>query len=225
VTAPLSYTRGAFAVFEPDDTRTLSRFLPFRFNPEGLQRQLTVEQAQGAAGGTGAAPGSEPAGGEQGADAASGTLKHSLSVALRFDLAEREEAGPGMPVGFGVLPEVSALEDLLYAPFTEADAPSDRSVPVRARGRRPLVLLIWGERRVLPVRITGMTINETLYNGMLYPVRAEVEVALEVLGDREAKDNKRVAASLDFTAAHRRQMARVYLDSTARQGTNVSLPL
>lgn len=221
----ISFTRGAFAVYNPDDTATMSGFIPFRFNPETLTRQLQLEQAQGAEGG--AAPGAQGSGGdsgEQGADASSGTLKESFSVVLRFDLADRVEANSSLPVEFGVLPEISALEELLYPVESQTEAPSDGSEPVRARGRRPIVLFVWGERRVMPVKITGMAIAETVFNGRLYPVRAEIEVGLEVLGEAEARDNSRVQSSLNFTAANRRRMARLYLDTTADQGTGINLP-
>ena len=218
----LNFTQGAFAIYEPDDTALLSRFIPFRFNPEGLTRQLALEQAQG--GGSAAAAGATEAQGEHGADAGSGPLKESVSVLLRFDLAERAASLSALPVEYGVMPEIAALEDLLHPAETEAEAPSDGSEPVRARGRLPLVLFVWGERRVMPVKITGMTIAENLYNAKLYPIRAEVEVSLELLGDAEARDNTRVRGALDFTAANRRKMARIYLDSTAAQGTSINLP-
>ena len=131
-------------------------------------------------------------------------------------LAERALAGP---VGLR-----EALEEARRGGATEAEAPSDGREPVRARGRRPIVLFIWGERRVVPVKITGMSIAETFFNGKLYPVRAEIEVGLEVLGEAEARDNARVKSSLGFTAANRRKMARLYLDTTADQGTSINLP-
>ena len=225
MTDAINFTRGAFAVYNPDDSAVMSGFIPFRFNPESLTRQLQLEQAKSETGGAAApASGAQSGSGEQGADASSGTLKESFSVLLRFDLAEREEAKSSLPVEFGVLPEISALEELLYPIESESEAPSDGSEPVRARGRRPIVLFIWGERRVVPVKITGMSIAETFFNGMLYPVRAEVEVGLEVLGDAEARDNARVKSSLGFTGANRRKMARLYLDTTADQGTSINLP-
>lgn len=223
MTDTITFTKGAFAVFNPDDTAKMASFIPFRFNPETLTRQLAVEQAKGSEGSP-PAGGSGGAGGEEGADASSGTLKETFSVLLRFDLAEREETRSSMPLDLGVMPEISALEDLMHPAESATEAPSDGSEPVRARGRRPLVLFIWGERRVLPVKITGMAIAETVFNGKLYPIRAEVEVGLEVLGDAEAADNTRVRSSLDFTAANRRKMARIYLDTTADQGTNINLP-
>ncbi len=224
----IGFTSGAFAVFEPDDPQKISRFIPFRFNPEALSRQLQIEQ--GEAGASPPAAGGRGAGGDEqetGADADSGSLKESFSIQLRFDLADREEGRQGSAnpnLEFGVLPEISALEDLLHPAESATEQPSDGSEPTRARQRRPLVLFVWGEKRVVPVKIAGLTINETLFNGKLYPIRAEVEVALETLGDAAARDNKRVKGSLDFTSANRRKMARIYLDNTAQQATKINLP-
>lgn len=223
----ISFQQGALAVFDGDtaeDLTALSRFIPFRFNPEELSRQLSIEQAQG--------QGAQPAGGgsadgnsaDQGADADSGSLKEAFTVLLRFDLAYREERSSSMPVEYGVLPEISALEDLMHAAETTTDQPSDGSEPTRARGRRPLVLFVWGERRVVPVKIVGMAINETYFNGQLYPTRAEVELSLETLGEGDARDNTRVSSSIKFTADNRRKMARIYLDTTASQGGQINLP-
>lgn len=224
----ISFQQGALAVFDDDTTQELtplSRFIPFRFNPEELSRQLTVEQAQGqgaqpATGGT--ATGGNSA--DQGADADSGSLKEVFTVLLRFDLAFREQQSSTMPVEYGVMPEISALEDLMHPIESTTDQPSDGTEPTRARSRRPLVLFIWGERRVVPVKIVGMNINETFFNGQLYPTRSEVEISFETLGGGDARDNLRVSSSLKFTADNRRKMARIYLETTATQGSNVSLP-
>jgi len=219
----INFKNGAFAIYEPDDPATLSRFIPFRFNPETLQRQLAMEQGEGG-GGAGGGGGAANEGNEQGADANTGTLKETLSVLVRFDLADRADRGSSIPVEFGVLPEISALEDLLHPGEAATDLPSDGSEPVKARAKLPTVLLLWGEMRVLPVLITGMTINETLFDNKLYPVRAEVEVSLQVLGETDARDNTRVRSALDFTGTNRRNLAQLFLDNTASEGANVNLP-
>ncbi|MFY0617694.1 hypothetical protein [Shimia sp.] len=224
----ISFQQGALAVFDQDasggETGAISRFIPFRFNPEDLNRELSVEQAQG----QGAQPGgggSDGGSADQGADADSGSLKEAFAINLKFDLAYREERASGnMPVKYGILPEISALEDLLHPVESETDQPSDGSEPTRARGRRPLVLFVWGERRVVPVKIVGMSINEQFFNGQLYPTRAEIDVSFEALGEGDARDNTRVSSSLKFTADNRRKMARIYLDTTASQGANINLP-
>jgi hypothetical protein len=206
----------------PDKKRTI----PFRFNPESLSRSISVEQGEGGAAGTeaGAAPAAGSAPGEQGADASSGTLKESFSVLVRVDLADRVQGADRLPAELGILPEIAALEELLYPVEAETDAPSDGTEPTRARPQRWTVLFVWGRKRVYPVRITGMTVNETDHNAELNPVRAEIDVALEVLGETDARDNVAVSSALDFTASNRRQMAQSFFDETASQSSNV-LPL
>jgi hypothetical protein len=86
------------------------------------------------------------------------------------------------------------------------------------------VLFVWGRKRVIPVRITAMTINETDFNTQLNPVRAEIEVTLEVQGQGEAADNEAVRSALDFTRSNRRQLASMLYDNTAGQGSHI-LPL
>jgi hypothetical protein len=222
----INFKSGAFAVYEPDDPSTLSRFIPFRFNPETLSRELSMEKGEGSGAPTGAGGGK--AGGkeadEQGADANAGTLKESFSVLVRFDLADRAERGSSLTTEYGILPEISALEDLLYPGESATDHPSDGTEAVKARAKLPTVLLLWGEKRVMPVQITGMTINETMFDNRLYPVRAEIEVSLQVLGDTDARDNTRVRSALDFTGSNRRSLAKMFLENTAAEGSNVNLP-
>ena len=45
----------------------------------------------------------------------------------------------------------------------------------------PLVLFIFGRRRVLPVNITSLNITETEFSTDLYPIRATVAVSLTVI--------------------------------------------
>jgi hypothetical protein len=45
----------------------------------------------------------------------------------------------------------------------------------------PLTLLVWGPKRVLPVRMTGFTITEEAFDPNLNPIRAKVSLDLMVL--------------------------------------------
>lgn len=226
MTDSVNYLRGAFVAYEPGGYPDRKRTIPFRFNPEGLSRQLSVEQGEEGAAGTeaGASGAANSTPGEQAADASSGSLKESFSVLVRVDAADRVEGADRLPVELGVLPEIAALEDLLHPVESEADAPADGTEPTRARPQRWTVLFVWGRKRVYPVRITGMTVNETDHNAELNPVRAEIDVALEVLGETDARDNLAVSSALDFTSSNRRQLARQFFDETASQSANV-LPL
>jgi hypothetical protein len=199
--------------------------IPFRINPEGLSRQVAVEQGDAGGGTEGAAqPNTADAGTEQASDASSGVTKESFTVQIRLDFADRLEAIQNLPEELGVSPEIAAIEDLLHPVESEADAASDGTEAVRQRQPRSTVLFVWGRKRVLPVRITSITVNESVFNTQLYPVRAEIDVALEVLGEADARDNEAVSSALNFTNGNRRQMAQMFYERTADQGSSI-LPL
>ena len=54
-------------------------------------------------------------------------------------------------------------------------------------------------------------------------MRAEIEVSLEVLGEADARNDPAVRSALDHTNASRRELARMYYDNTASQGSNILL--
>ena len=56
----------------------------------------------------------------------------------------------------------------------------------------PVTLFIWGSGRIVPVRVTGLTITEQLYDSTLNPTHAEAQLSLRVLTPAEL-----VAASTD----------------------------
>jgi hypothetical protein len=217
-----SYLRAAFIAYEPDGFPEKKRVIPFRFNPESLSRQLSVEQGTAPAGPQTADASAGTAAAEQSADSSSGTTKHAFTVLIRFDLADRVGDGAqNLPLELGVAPEIAALEDLLYPGESESEAASDGTEAVHAHPRRPTVLFVWGRQRVYPVKIVSMTINETIFNAELNPIRVEIEVSLEVLGDSEVRNNPAVGKSLSFTTANRRALSRLFLANTVAQGSNI----
>ena len=57
-------------------------------------------------------------------------------------------------------------------------AKPSRPVPVSVV---PTVLFVWGPGRILPVRVTSLTITEKLYDPLLNPTHAEASLELKVL--------------------------------------------
>jgi hypothetical protein len=49
----------------------------------------------------------------------------------------------------------------------------------------PVVLFVWGPQRIVPVRVTTLTITETLYDVLLNPTHAEADMSLRVLTPAE----------------------------------------
>jgi len=197
------YMRGCFIVFLPggyaSNDSERRREIPFRFNPETLSRSLQIEQAAPALAPEGKgrrSPGSSST--EQGADASSGALKETLSVLIRLDFIEREGpdgGGDREANRLGLLPEIAALESLMHPLPPPA---SSATAATAARPERPTVLLAWGVERVFPVRLVSMTINETMHNAELAPLRAEIEVGLEVTRGADARSNLAVKEALEF---------------------------
>ncbi|NPC79104.1 hypothetical protein HPC49_12750, partial [Pyxidicoccus fallax] len=152
----------------------------------------------------------------------------SFQLNLRMDFADREEArgragqqSDAEADALGILPELCALEELLYPAPSDTNDNSDGSEPVAPRGPRPTVLLVWGVERVFPVKVTAMAINETLHNPQLNPVRAEVNVSLEVASEADARDSQAFSDALDFGHRQRRRLARRFYDTAASQGTRI----
>jgi hypothetical protein len=219
------YLRGAFIAYDLDGYSTGNskqrRIIPFRINPESFSRSLSIESAQTAQGVEGAGGKAASSTNEQSADASSGTLKETFAVQVRLDLVDRLESAVSLDQALGILPEIAALEDLLYPARTDATANSDGKEPLRSKDPRPTVLFVWGTQRIVPVKITQMSINETLHNSELNPVRAEVEVTMEVLRDADATGNAAVRDALQFTDTNRRNLSASFISRTAAQNTNV----
>jgi hypothetical protein len=222
----ISYERAAFIAYEPQGypDPNKRRLIPFRFNPEGLSRTVNVQGGQkppGVESGRGAAP---PPSGEAPADGGAATVKESFTIHIRLDFADRDPGLTTLDEQYGIAPEIAAIEDLMYPAPSEADASSDGTEAVQAASPRPTVLLVWGRRNVVPVRIMSLKIDETVYNTALNPVRAEIEAALEVMGEADARNDLAVRAALDKLTSDRRNLAQMYYQNTAVQGSNI-LPL
>ena len=49
----------------------------------------------------------------------------------------------------------------------------------------PLTLLVWGRRRVLPVRVQSLAIKEEAFDQQLNPIRAKADLSLQILTYRD----------------------------------------
>jgi hypothetical protein len=93
---------------------------------------------------------------------------------------------------FGLYPRLAALELLLW-PTSSKDKLNGKRPRAGGRVKRstpsaqlPVVLFVWGPWRIVPVRVTSLTITEKLYDGTsLNPTHAEAQIELRVLTDDE----------------------------------------
>lgn len=85
---------------------------------------------------------------------------------------------------YGLHPFLAALELMLYPSSRQIASNRDLAergaleiVPMEA----DLTLFIWSRTRVMPVRLTDMTVTEEAFDANLNPIRAKVSLSLRVL--------------------------------------------
>jgi hypothetical protein len=113
-----------------------------------------------------------------------GPPAESFRLDVEIDATDQLESGDGLTSTFGIYPQLSALEMLLYPKTLTVIANTIllatgtmEVVPVEA----PFTLFIWGLKRVVPVRLTEFSITEEAYDTGLNPIRAKVSLGLRVL--------------------------------------------
>lgn len=146
----------------------LASVVVFQYNPKEMTRSVKPRVTGG-----------EGAKGE--AYRLAGPPEETISLKIDFDAADQLERGEG---SMGVYPQLSALEMLVYPKSALVIA----NTVLLALGTievippaGPFTLFIWGPKRVVPVRLTQLSITEEEYDSSLNPIRAKADVSLQVL--------------------------------------------
>lgn len=107
---------------------------------------------------------------------------------IRLDATDKLNDRDSVAERLGIAPQLSTLELMVYpkgqgvlgaAVSALLGKPKDYVNPRRANP--PLILFIFGRKRVLPVNINSMNITETEFSADLNPVRATVGMQLTVI--------------------------------------------
>jgi hypothetical protein len=122
----------------------------------------------------------------------------SLRFDIRLDATDRLNDGDAQAALFGIAPQLATLE-LLMEPKSESElgavvddirqqlGQGDKpGFTFTGTAKPPMVLFIWGVKRVLPVNINSMQIMETEFSPLLAPTRATVAVNLTVIEGKNA---------------------------------------
>ncbi|HYE29044.1 MAG TPA: hypothetical protein VEA61_12550 [Allosphingosinicella sp.] len=84
----------------------------------------------------------------------------------------------------GLFPQISALEALVHPTSTQLrnqDALASAGTLEIAPMEAPLALFIWSRNRVVPVRVTELSVTEEAFDPNLNPIRAKVSLSLRSL--------------------------------------------
>lgn len=166
--------RGALVSLDPYNP--LAGVVVFQYNPDEMTRSL---QARAATGGN---PLSSGARNE--AQRLNGAPIETITMSVEIDAADQLETGDTLATNLGIYPQLSALEMLLYpksalviANTVLALTGTRELIPAET----PMTLLVWGIKRVLPVRLSQFSLTEQAYDQGLNPIRARVTLGLRVL--------------------------------------------
>ena len=172
--------KGGLIVLAPDGG-AVQRTIALQYNPETVTRSFAPQgvAGDGDQGGSGGQP-----------CRFTGPAIESIQLVTTLDatdVLERADDDPAV-ARTGIAPQLAMLEALVQPSAAELMATAQRPKGVP---EVPLVLFVWGAHRVVPVRITELSIVEEAFDRALNPLRARVALGLRVL------------TTADFSPTHR----------------------
>jgi hypothetical protein len=163
--------KGGIVLVDPD-SGAVRRVIALQYNPHTLSRSLQINPI-------GDGDRLQPL-------RLKGPPVETLSLEAELDATDQLEFPDRHPdaVEVGLHPQLAALESMVY-PTSEqllannalADSGALEIAPMEA----PLTLFVWSRNRVLPVRVTSLSITEEAFDVGLNPIRAKVSLGLRVL--------------------------------------------
>jgi len=205
--------KGALVEFMPTFLPVpLPNVIVFQYNPETMTHTWTQP---------------EPAPAQAGSEASNpiavqGFPGEAFSFTIAMDandeIADGSAPTAALAEASGIYSRLAALEMLLYptgpgqsgltgavsaAIASAQTGQTPGTTRVVPQSVMPVTLFIWGPGRIVPVRVTGLTITEKLYDSTLNPTHAEAQLSLRVLTPAElqsASNDSDVLANLATVA-------------------------
>jgi hypothetical protein len=159
------------AIIGVDPFNPLASVVVFQYNPETLERTIR--------------PRSAAEGSDQGdAHRLSGPPEETISLDIELDATDALETAEPLAVANGIAPALASLEMLVYpkaALVIANEVLAALGVIEVIPPQAPLTLFVWGPKRVLPVRLSSLTVTEEAFDQGLNPIRATAKLSLTVL--------------------------------------------
>jgi hypothetical protein len=166
--------KGGLVQVDPGTAKVL-RVIALQYNPDTLTRTLQVQATT-----------SDGGGDRSEALRLKGAGIETIKLEAEIDATERldDPSANRDAVTLGIHPQLAALEELVH-PRADALQANDtlaasgvlEVLPLEA----PLTLFVWSKQRVVPVRVTDLSVTEEAFDVALNPIRAKVSLGLRVL--------------------------------------------
>jgi hypothetical protein len=164
--------KGGIVLLDPDKFTVLPNgIIVLQYNPDTLTRSLKIKGA------------------DEGADRSealrlTGPPVETFKLDAEIDATDQLEVADPNTLQLGIFPQLSALETLVYPAsqtlqrnFGLAQQGTLEIMPMLA----PLTLFVWSASRIMPVRLTELSITEEAFDPSLNPLRAKVSLGMRVL--------------------------------------------
>jgi len=165
--------KGGIVLIDPT-TAAVQRVITLQYNPDTLTRSLQAQSVE---------PGNKN---RSEAMRLKGPPVETFKLDAEIDATDQLENPDQNPnaAQFGIYPQLAALETIIYPTSdqlltsnTLAQAGTLEIAPMET----PLALFVWSKTRVVPVRITELSITEEAFDASLNPIRAKVSLGMRVL--------------------------------------------
>lgn len=168
--------RSGLVVVDPE-RGTPQRVVVLQFNPDALERSVSPQAAggEGDSGGGGSGTGDKNE-----ALRLKGPAQESWKITAELDATDQlDVAAP-----HGIHPQLATLEMLVQpssAQLREHTRLAKNGAIEISPIEMPLTLFTWGGKRVVPVKLTEFSINESAFDINLNPIRASLSLGLKLL--------------------------------------------
>jgi hypothetical protein len=165
--------KGGFVEIDVKTSR-VRNVITLQYNPDTLTRSLEAQASGG------------DSGGQSQALRLKGNAVETIRLEAEIDATDylEDPAGNRDAVESGIHPQLAALERLLYpasSALVENHALAGAGILEILPLETPLTLFVWGRHRLVPVRLTDLSITEDAFDASLNPIRAKVTLGLRVL--------------------------------------------
>lgn len=167
--------KGGLVLIDPV-TSAVRRIIVLQYNPDTLSRTLQVQ-------GVGAQEGDRSE-----ALRLKGPPVETIKVEAEIDATDQlelpDQGRNRVATQVGISPILAALETIIYP--TSAQLQANNSLAQAgtleiAPMESALTLFVWSKTRIVPVRVTDLSITEEAFDTALNPMRAKVSLGLRVL--------------------------------------------
>ena len=176
--------KGGIVLVDPS-SGTVLRSIAMQYNPDSISRSYQVQGVGG------------EAGDRLDVLRLKGPPIETIKLEAELDVTDALEAArlaPSTAVALGLQPQIAALETLIYP-----DSGTIRSNQQLARtgtleitpAQTPIILFVWSRNRIIPVRITDLTVTEEAFDPNLNPIRAKVALTMRTLSTSDFPSDHR----------------------------------